>query len=1155
MENYIRHRQFGWSIGIVLIVWLGLGSCADAADCDKWVARVVAVDGKVERQTSTSDWIPLRVEEQICTGDSVRVGADSRAALYLSNNSFVRLDANSLLHFPEKSSDTDFWVELNEGIAHFISRIIHRFQVSTPYVNAVVEGTEFIVSAQHQQGAVSVVEGKVRTFNAKATEMVTANQQVRTAGPDQPIQRFDIPASGQVQWAIYYPPVLTLSQLQPSDVADRQRLHTAIQHTLQNRPDLALDVLDVTNPGPALQVARAALLLAVGRVDTFDSVVESVLNTAQAAEGYSLKAIADAARDRSDVALAEAGKAVALAPGKASGYIALSYAQQSALQLGAALKSARQAVRVEPGNTLARLRLSEMFLAKGDIGAAGDALKSIGEDPLLAAQVENAKGFVALFSLYLDSAEKHFRNALEQAPGNPQSHLGLGLTLLRKGELAEGRRQLEYAVSLDPLRSTLRSYLGRAYFAEKRDKEAIKQWRLARQYDPNDPTPYFYTGVYNLFQNDPVAAIAQLEQSRELNDKRAVYRSETLLQSDAASRSATLARAYNAVGYQEGVLLNGWDAIRRDPTNAEGHRLLADMYANDPRYESARVSELLQSQLWQPVNAYPLQPQLSETDLSAIAGAGPQRPGLNEYHTLFNRDGGYGTFNGYGGSDGTWGNDLVGSVLAGPYAASVGQYHYESDGWRDDASQKQDIYSGMLQAQLSPVTRIQYEHRYVNWDKGDLTPRWDGKQTTYPYDNSKRITNRFGWVQGLTSNDTLVFSALGQRVENEQAQLSDQNSGSINLDRTPQTYEGQIVSLRNGYHFIYGGGSTRLDEDQNIQSVFNQFDGTGLPTYITVDVKQHNILTQHQRNLYAYLNSTIGPGIVAVLGLSYDQLLLSGELKQDTVATTSIPLISYVDVSQTASANRLDNSLHQWSPKFGVSIKPLKHLQFRVAAYRALSHSFAANQTIEPASIVGFSQFYSDRDGLKSDNYAVAMDYDRGAAGGVGASWIRRLLEGPVIDSTGTQETKSSETMLNFYFRSSPFHWMSYSLAYQYSQLLDNYFVDVTDGVPYARSYSVPLELRFFVGDSWSFRVRDTYYKHSFDYADGVGTLNRNARTAYVADFGMDYRLGKRLGILSAGVQNAADKKTEIAQFKEAGVSYLGYYPGRMLYLKFNLNL
>ncbi len=119
-----------------------------------------------------------------------------------------------------------------------------------------------------------------------------------------------------------------------------------------------------------------------------------------------------------------------------------------------------------------------------------------------------------------------------------------------------------------------------------------------------------------------------MEKAIELNDNRAVYRSKLLLDSDLAARSCGLARIYNNLGFQQRGLVEGWNSVNIDPTNFSAHRFLADSYAVLPRYEIARVSELLQSQLLQPINITPIQPALAERNLFLISAQGPAAAGL-----------------------------------------------------------------------------------------------------------------------------------------------------------------------------------------------------------------------------------------------------------------------------------------------------------------------------------------------------------------------------------------------------------------------------------------------------------------------------------------------------------------------------------------------
>ena len=279
---------------------------------------------------------------------------------------------------------------------------------------------------------------------------------------------------------------------------------------------------------------------------------------------------------------------------------------------------------------------------------------------------------------------------------------GLGLATIRDGNLREGRADIESAVLLDPNNSLLRSYLGKAYFEERttnpleyfrelvenfpnqENRLAAEQYALAKELDPNDPTPWFYDAIRKQSENRPVEALHDLQKSIELNDNRAVFRSRELLDQDRAARGASLGRIYDDLGFQRLGVNEATYSLTLDPANASAHRFLSDIYASEPRHEIARVSEQLQAQLLQDVNINPVQPSLAVTNLNIITTGGPARPGFNEFTRLFESDGAQLNTTGIVGNQETFGNEVVISGLYDRYSISAGQFHYETDGFRDN---------------------------------------------------------------------------------------------------------------------------------------------------------------------------------------------------------------------------------------------------------------------------------------------------------------------------------------------------------------------------------------------------------------------------------------------------------------------------------------
>src|SRR5262249_56354961 len=131
--------------------------------------------------------------------------------------------------------------------------------------------------------------------------------------------------------------------------------------------------------------------------------------------------------------------------------------------------------------------------------------------------------FAALVEFSINKALVNFRQAIALDSADPLPRFGLGLALIRRGALEEGRKNLEVAVGLDSSNALLRSYLGKAYFEEKRAPLDAQQLAIAKELDPLDPTPYLYDAIRKQTENQPVAALRDLRAPNDRNDKPALY--------------------------------------------------------------------------------------------------------------------------------------------------------------------------------------------------------------------------------------------------------------------------------------------------------------------------------------------------------------------------------------------------------------------------------------------------------------------------------------------------------------------------------------------------------------------------------------------------------------------------------------------------------
>ena len=256
-------------------------------------------------------------------------------------------------------------------------------------------------------------------------------------------------------------------------------------------------------------------------------------------------------------------------------------------------------------------------------GAAGRALPDAGRDPRARAGGAQAvelgaapladivQGYADLAALRGAPRRGGFRRALAAGEPEPDWRCWAWAGADQAGDLAAGTAAArERRRRTTPAAACCARYLGKAYFEERRDEPAAKQYAIAKELDPTDPTPWFYDAIRLQLDNRPVAALRDLERSIALNDDRAPFRSRLLLDQDRPTRGASLARIYQDLGFASWASTRPPGAGAR-PGQQRGAPVPVRLYQGEPRLEAARVSELLQAQLLQPVGMNPVQPSLA----------------------------------------------------------------------------------------------------------------------------------------------------------------------------------------------------------------------------------------------------------------------------------------------------------------------------------------------------------------------------------------------------------------------------------------------------------------------------------------------------------------------------------------------------------------
>ena len=478
------------------------------------------------------------------------------------------------------------------------------------------------------------------------------------------------------------------------------------------------------SPMPWTQAALNDLIR--GRVAEAQQALDQALaRDPQFALAYGLRSNIFLVQNQKARALEAAEQAVAANPSLPSAYLDLSLVKQAEFQLEDALQAARQAVKLDPENPRALIQESSLLFGMGRLKEAFKIAERARQKAPQDAMVNTVWGFLQLARYRVSEARAAFEAAIAQDSTLGLPHLGLGLVLFRRNQTEAAVGEMRKATLLEPMVSLYNSYLGKAYYEVKQDRQAKKSLALAKQLDPHDPTPYFYDAIRLQSINRPVEAVQELQKSIDLNDDRAVYRSRLLLDEDLAARDAALGKIYNEVGFGQLGLNEGWKSLASDPANYSAHLLLADSYSALTRHEVARVSEVLQSQLLQPINITPVQPQLAETRLNILAGAGPTTTSLYEYNPLFVRDRPTLFATAIAGNHDTWGDEVILSGISDQFSYSLGQFHYETNGFRENNDQQHDIYNLFAQVAVTPQFNLQVEYRRRETEQGDLALNFD----------------------------------------------------------------------------------------------------------------------------------------------------------------------------------------------------------------------------------------------------------------------------------------------------------------------------------------------------------------------------------------------------------------------------------------------
>ncbi|HWN95840.1 MAG TPA: TonB-dependent receptor [Methylomirabilota bacterium] len=1047
---------------------------------------MIVKDGSVNFQLLNKEEVPANEPQPLGFGDSLRTLRFSGATVQFNDRTLARVPALTRLSIIARGAQTNLpAVRLYKGEIY----VSHRggpvaIAVETPQgTKGTPKGTEFsvLVDEDANQTVFTMFDGEVTLENGTDTRRIISGFQ-GIAKPGQKIEvRPILEAKNIVQWWIYYPAVLDAGEL-AFTVGDRQQLAESLNAYRAGDLRRALEQFpgypDAAPGTEAQRLYYAALLLSGGDVAAVDEILrESALEQPAArALRWMIDAVApplttnEIQRQAAASAL-DVGQSDALT---SSEWLALSYAHQATNNLAAALSAAQAATKRSPEFGFGWARVAELEFSFGHTRRARAAIHTAIKLSPRHAQAHALRGFLLAAENRTEDALKAFNEAiaLDRMLGN--AWLGRGLVRIRRGDVRNGREDIETASGLEPRRSLLRSYTGKAYADAGLHRLAEQELHYAAKLDANDPTPPLYSSLLHWEQNRINEALRDLERSMELNDNRALFRSQLLLDQDRAVRGANLARIYADAGMTEVSVREAVRAVNADYANYSAHLFLANSYneLRDPRqvnlrYETPWFTEYLVANLLAPVSAGTLSQSVSQ----------------QEYSKLFARDRfGFVSSTEYL-SRGDWIQSAVQYGVQGNFGYALEQTYRNESLDRANGDSEQRVFSLQLKYQLTPDTSVYVQAIDSKSTAGDLNSYYNNLSRFPDLRLSERqeplVVGGLHHQWSPEHHTLLLAGRLEDRLrlnnpDQPVLMLFDDGAGRINAIAQPALptasllYESDLEMYPLELQHLWRHQDHQITLGVRYQ--FGTFDTTSLlgrstPAYpgtntsvqVTTGRVNQDIHSDFNRfSAYAYEQWQIHPTLLLIGGVSYDRMKYPGNFRAP-------PL------------NHEQETTDQISPKAGFIWDVTSKTVVRGAYTRSLGGvSLDQSVRLEPSQVAGFNQAYRSlipeavagaTAAPRIESWGIALDqkFGRGTYLGLQGEWLRSDVDrdlgiiipqfGPQIVTTTGEKLRYDERALQVTINQLLGNSWSVGAQYRFSRAsLEDHFVAIPVSVwPYAR--------------------------------------------------------------------------------------------------------
>lgn len=905
---------------------------------------VLTIDGSVDIfRAGGGDWAKAALNQALSFGDRLRTGPNSRATVRMTDLTVIRVNASTTFEIqPPPNQKMKPVLNLRNGSVYLYSRDrSEEFQIRTPVAAGAIRGTEFnLTVGADGRTQLTLLDGEVDLSNEQGAVKLASGEQGTVDAGQAPRKTAMIDAVSIIQWALYYPGVLNPDDLSlPADIA------SALADSLKAyRSGDLLGALAAYPAGRAAasdpeKVYLAAVNLSVGQVGAAQELIKGLTDSRAMKLGAALN----------EVIAAVQGRKITLAGDRATSteLMSASYYEQSQSNLEAARQAAVEAAAKAPGFGFATARLAEMQFS---FGRNDEALKTVEESLKVAprnAQAIALKGFLLGAKKDARSAIAAFDQAIAADGSLANAWLGRGLMKISAADGDGGRKDLQVAATLEPNRSILRSYLGKAFSFTRDTERAGKELDLARKLDPKDPTPWLYAALLNQQENRVNKSVDNLEHSQDLNDNRSVFRSRLLLDQDRAVRGANLASIFRDAGMREQSVREATRAVDSDYANFSAHLFLASSYDElrdahqvDLRYETPWLSELLVANLLMPVGG----------------GSFSQNVSQQEYTRLFEGDHlGVSSLTEYT-DNGDFLQYLSQYGNIGNTAYSVDGVYRTQNGDRKNEDLTQKTIFAKVKQQITDKDSVFIQAIVSKTESGDLTQYYyqTNAHTGLRVKEDQLPIVLAGYHREWAPGIHTLFLA-GYLTDTLEQTDPSQGMLALALDGT-----GQVVDARAGQSLvnyrseleIFSGELQQIIQTENHNTIAGvryqsgSFDTTSRTSPFNVSgfpvgATSQSISSDFERvSAYAYHYWTIVQPLQIVAGLTYDRL--------------QYPLNYRISPISTA-----EDTIDKVSPKIGFTWTPVRNTTLRGSYTRSLGGvSFDESVRLEPTQIAGFSQAY-----------------------------------------------------------------------------------------------------------------------------------------------------------------------------------------------------